>query len=988
MNIAARDWLTLSRLLDTALTLPAAERASWIESLGGEHAPLKGVLAELMARQDLVETGSFLATLPKFAPDDGKGKADAKVGDLVGPYRLERALGIGGMGSVWLAERVDGLLKRRVALKLPHLSGVRAGLAERMARERNILAALEHANIARLYEAGVAEDGRPYLALEYVEGEPIDVYCREHRIDIRARVTLAVQVARAVAHAHAHLVVHRDLKPSNILVDAEGRVHLLDFGIAKLLDAPSLGEGLHTQFVGTVLTPVYASPEQLQGAAVSTASDVYSLGVVLYELLAGVRPYKARNSGDALAMAQAILADEPRRPSEAATEAFARRQLRGDLDTILLKALKKAPAERYATVAEFGDDLERYLRGDAVRARPDSFGYRARKFVGRNKIAVGALAAIVASLSAGLGVALWQAQRLRAEQKTSRAEEQFLENVFRANSNDQPDPAKAREATVRDLLANGAKMVDESLKDVPESRLRMLGTLAQMHADLELYDEAVVLGRKRVDLSRSIYGRDDPRVVEPLIDLSLAMSASESNPERGKVLEEATGILDRNHDTTSFLRGKLMGELSSYETETDTAKSLRDADESVRILRNYPPSSDLSESLVLQGWLLGELRRYSEAEPAFQEAISVSQTVYGKVNAHLPRLYGYLAGPQYRQQKFAAAEVSSRRAWELSKTLKGELSGSTLQEEMGYGLMLVATSRIREGLVHTGHASQLIEQVRGPNNSLDTPEILLIHGRSLVQSGHLQEGLPYLTRVTEIYRRYRPGTNYLMEALELQCMGRIAIGDLDTAQSLLKESQALRKSLNDRNTNLNGDVNARVALALARDELDAAQAALGDLYLPGESSKPSAFSAMQASLLRAEVGLARGESAAARDLAMPVYTYVSGSTQRQYLKIYEARSALDAGEALQLLGQHVEAETLLRHAVALHTELYEGADNPLTANALIALADALVDLGRLDEARALESRARGMQAANAQLGPQYQRPLTALQAHLRHANHA
>jgi tetratricopeptide (TPR) repeat protein len=227
-----------------------------------------------------------------------------------------------------------------------------------------------------------------------------------------------------------------------------------------------------------------------------------------------------------------------------------------------------------------------------------------------------------------------------------------------------------------------------------------------------------------------------------------------------------------------------------------------------------------------------------------------------------------------------------------------------------------------------------------------------------------------------------------MEALELECLARTAIGDLDTAQSLLKESQALRKSTGDRNTNLNGDVNARVAFALARGELDEAQRALADIYLPGESSQPTAFAAMQTALLRAEVSLARGEGAAARDLAMPVHTHVTGSPQRQYLKIYEARSALDVGEALQLLGQHAEAATLLRSAVALHTELYEGADNPLTANALIALADALVDLGQVDEARTLEARAEAMQSANPQLGPQYRRPLAALQTHLRHAPHA
>src|SRR5262249_10217854 len=286
MAIAARDWLQLSRLLDTALSLAPGERVQWIAGLDAEHAPLKGVLQELLARDDLVETGGFLATLPKLTRDAVRVHLPgAATGDQIGPYVLERQLGAGGMASVWLAERTDGLLKRKVALKLPHVGAALPGLAERMTRERNILAALEHPDIARLYDAGIAADGRPYLALEYVAGEPIDRYCDTHAVDLPGRIRFVVQVARAVAYAHAHLVVHRDLKPSNIQVDEQGQVHLLDFGIAKLLDEQAGDEAPLTRIAGTALTPEYASPEQLRGDVVSTASDVYSLGVVLFELL-------------------------------------------------------------------------------------------------------------------------------------------------------------------------------------------------------------------------------------------------------------------------------------------------------------------------------------------------------------------------------------------------------------------------------------------------------------------------------------------------------------------------------------------------------------------------------------------------------------------------------------------------------------------------------------------------------------------------------
>ncbi len=277
------------------------------------------------------------------------GATLAQAGMLVGPYRLLREIGTGGMGAVWLAERADGMLKRRVALKLPRLAWDIPGLAGRMERERDILAELEHQNIARLYDAGVDAQGRPYLAMEYVEGRPLDVYCREHGLGVQERLGLFLQVARAVAHAHARLVVHRDLKPTNILVTSDGSVRLLDFGIAKLLEGEvgreSANESLLTQLGGRALTPDYASPEQIRGQAITVAVDIYSLGVVLYELLTGERPYKVASAAmleDAVVRLEAPLA------SSVAHDKARARELRGDLDTIVAKALKKssAPAGR------------------------------------------------------------------------------------------------------------------------------------------------------------------------------------------------------------------------------------------------------------------------------------------------------------------------------------------------------------------------------------------------------------------------------------------------------------------------------------------------------------------------------------------------------------------------------------------------------------------------------------------------------------------
>jgi len=455
---------TLSRLLDSALELPAATRSGWIDTLPPEFDRLKPRLRAILARAPAIETADFLATLPRLPSLDADSDAAAAAelqhpGDEIGPYRLLRRLGSGGMGAVWLAERRDGVPRRTVALKLVRAHTSREVLAERMARERDILASLEHPRIARLYDAGFGADGVPYLALEYVEGEPIDRYCASRALDVPARVRLCLQVVEAVAYAHAKLVVHRDLKPANVLVSADGQAHLLDFGIAKLLDD---GRALETQLTragGRAFTPEYASPEQLLGEPLTTASDLYSLGVVCYELVAGQRPYRPkRNSLGALE--EAVLRDEPPRPSEVGPRER-RRALRGDLDTIVLKVLKKTPAERYATVDAFAEDLRRWLDGRPVLARPDGAWYRARKLVARNKTAFAAAAAVVVAIVAGSTVAVLQAieaarQRDVAlqEQRRARAFSEFM-GILLQDAADGDQPLRPTE-----LLEHGVKVLE------------------------------------------------------------------------------------------------------------------------------------------------------------------------------------------------------------------------------------------------------------------------------------------------------------------------------------------------------------------------------------------------------------------------------------------------------------------------------------------------------------------------------------------------
>ncbi|MEP6501905.1 MAG: serine/threonine-protein kinase [Betaproteobacteria bacterium] len=435
----------------------------------------------LLATLSEIEGGDFLQDLPhlEVAPDEPAPEHLPR--QVVGPYRLLRQIGVGGMGTVWLAERADGHVQRHVALKLPRATWG-GSFARRLARESRILATLEHDHIARLYDAGLDAQGRPFLALEYVEGEPIDVYCRERALPLRDREGLLLQTMAAVSHAHARLIVHRDLKPANILVTRQGQVKLLDFGIAKLLESELTEATALTRAAGRALTLDYASPEQIRGEPLGTGSDIYSLGVVAYELLAEARPYRLRR-GSAAEIEEAIADADPIVASDAATAPALRKALRGDLDAILNRALKKSVDERYASVDAFAQDLQRHLRGEPVQARPDSRGYRVRKFVRRNRLAVALTSTLAASVLVGGGLSAWQAlvagrQERRAEMEAARQQavrDLYDETMAELNvmANEHPD-AFAQPHMITKALQDKLHEIEPRLRDQPEERAAQL----------------------------------------------------------------------------------------------------------------------------------------------------------------------------------------------------------------------------------------------------------------------------------------------------------------------------------------------------------------------------------------------------------------------------------------------------------------------------------------------------------------------------------
>lgn len=421
MGLSISQMRRMSHLLDEVLPLDAAGRRAWLEALPPEHQDLAPAMRDaLFASNAQLAELEKLAALPELVAAIKAGAPSARGlqgGVRVGPYQLIRPLGGGGMAEVWLARRADGAFRREVALKLPLLDRLRGDLEQRFSRERDILASLEHPYIARLYDAGIDPNGLPYLSMEYVEGSPLTEWCDSHRLGIRARLELFLQMLEAVQYAHEKQVIHRDLKPSNVLVTEAGQARLLDFGVAKLLEAdePQLTE--LTSVHGRALTADYASPELLHGESVDARSDVYSLGVLLYELLTGARPYRLRNAASIGLLEDAISAVEVKKPSthlgvdaaaaRGTTAEKLARELRGDLDAIALKALAKEPAKRYPSVAALAKDLQRYLHARPIEALPTRLTDRLWKFVRRNKTVVGLTVTATVAVVAAVAFVLW-----------------------------------------------------------------------------------------------------------------------------------------------------------------------------------------------------------------------------------------------------------------------------------------------------------------------------------------------------------------------------------------------------------------------------------------------------------------------------------------------------------------------------------------------------------------------------------------------------
>lgn len=611
----------------------------------------------------------------------------------IGPYRLQGLLGQGGMAQVHLAVREDDY-QQEVALKRVLGPVDRPQLRERFVNERQILANLQHPGIARLLDGGTDEKGFPFLVMEYVEGEPIDAYCHDHGLNLRQRLRLFCQVCRAVHHAHQNLVVHRDLKPSNILVTAEGQVRLLDFGIAKLLagdeDHQLTAEGQ------APMTPAYASPEQMLGEPVTTASDVYSLGVLLYGLLTESKPYDLEGRNFA-ALARKVCFDDPPLPSQRVTggdetegEDRTRRRLsrmlEGDLDAIIMKAMRKEPGRRYHSAAELESDIDHYLEGSPVQAHDGNWLYHTGKFLRRNRPAVAILALIV--ISAITSMALWQRAELRRgeaevaqrQAEASRDEAQsltdFLTQMLRSAD---PEQSRGADLTVREVVDVARDDVESVLVDRPKTQATMYSTLSGVYDSLGLYEEGLELSEKALEkeiahtpeityaltlrfneLGRSYYNIGD-------------MAGAERNFQRALELRR-DGIVIETHEIEPFKLATLIFNLASVKNSLgkyDEAMALHREALNLRLTRTDVDPSAVGSSYYGLGAILLSSGAYVDAEPLLDKALEIRRQVYGTENRLVADVLAAMGEVHLATERVESAEALFSESLQIRTDLLG-----------------------------------------------------------------------------------------------------------------------------------------------------------------------------------------------------------------------------------------------------------------------------------------------------------------------------
>jgi tetratricopeptide (TPR) repeat protein len=794
-------WGRVSAVLDELFDRPESEWPRLVDQRCAVDVDLRRQVMRLLtahrrAAGFLAEPA--LAFVPSFAEgvdivdiDDEQDNEPAPP-KTVGPWQILREIGRGGMGVVYLAERSGEQFRQLAALKLVRPSGGSEELLARFRRERQILASLNHPSIARLLDGGRAGDGSPYLAMEYVEGQPLATYCRQRGLGLDERLRLVVKICDAVQHAHARLVVHRDLKPSNILITEAGEPRLLDFGIAKLLAETDTDTSITRRGLA-LMTPAYAAPEQLRGETVSTATDVYALGVILYELLTGRQCFpngKRQATGDEAGDA------EPTRPSLAVKDKPLRRRLAGDLDTIVMMSLRQDPARRYASVEALARDIERHLAGLPVSARPDTVAYRARKFVRRHRWGVAVSATAVLVLVAVAVTMAEQARRIARQRDRAERVSHFLVELFAVSS----PLGEGGSVTAREILDRGAQRIERELTAEPEVQGDLMDTMGRVYWEIGLLGKAEQLFTRAVQVRSQVYGVDDVRTLRSKSGLGNILVREGRFADGVRILSETVdgerrglganhtdtlqtmndlafwlGVIGRYTEAEQLHREVLRARRQRHGTEHgDTVWSMTDLglilmrqgrfDEAEALMTEalaiwgrikQPGNTDRFNEALFRGNLAGVYQRqgrYGEAESYFVEALADIERVMGAENPHTLSAMKDLAAFYCVTGRYDESEKLQAKTLEISRRVLGARNAETLQSAYWLAVVYREQGRLRESDALQVETLALQREELGS----DHPDTLLSIGnaaRVLGRQGALAEAEKLLRQTLEAQRQ-------------------------------------------------------------------------------------------------------------------------------------------------------------------------------------------------------------------------------------------
>jgi len=927
-------------LFAQALDLPVEERTAWIADACGADTSLRTELERLLLAD--ARAGEFMERPPALiVAAIGASASGVDFLPQFGQWRTLRKIGSGGMGEVWLAERNDGEFEQRVAIK--QLSYPTPGLMQRFRQERQILARLEHPNIARLIDGGITADGSPYLVMDYVDGVPITQFAREQNLGLRARLQLFLQVCGAVQYAHQNLVVHRDLKPSNILVGTDAAPKLLDFGIAKVL--ATTDAAAQTQTAARLLTPDYAAPEQFRGGAITTATDVYALGVVLYELLVGARPRRDPRLAaiDPLAEVTAPSAALDRSAADAGKR---RRELRGDLDRITVTALAAEQQRRYPSVEALAADLQRYLQGRPIAARGDSVTYRLRKFVRRNRWTVATGVFVFAVCVAATIVSLRQARNALEQATRAQAVRAFLVGVFKQAS---PDQNKGKSITAHELLDVGARQLAENKEDPPAVKADLTEVIAGLYTDIGDYERAQSLHEANIDQHRN----DIPDAIRLRSLLGLSNIA-----ERRGTLPAAQAYLAQGLAVATGGTGINPLDVSELRRRRSAIEGLANPVAAESLAREAL-AYDLAEfgensQQMLEDWdtlsdILRSLSRDDEAKAAARKAVAIARAMHGNEHSSVAGTLDSLGVVLRVTGDYPAAVSAHEEALAISTRINGADHPDTLQYQSNLLVAMQSNGQYLQAL------PMLLDNLERTRKVLGDDDQRVAHALgSLATSwrklGEFAKAEMAYKEAAGIWIKVEGADGALGAANEINLGSVLLIGSR-YADAEVELRSALRRALlhypeSSKHVRVS---RIRLALVLARaekpQEAIALVESLVDVAAPRNETERYILAASQMAFVEALLRLERGSEAQAR--AQAALELMLQTHPPDVFNTGRAQFLLGCAEAVQ--GHHADAETMLRQAVATLAQDEEAVHGPRLIEAKIQLAETLMALGKRNE---------------------------------------